>query len=328
MDIPGFIDVQVNGFLGIDFSSESSNEADCIKACQALLERGTVGFLPTVITSSEDIYEKNLPIIAKVMAMPEFKNKLLGIHIEGPFISPEPGAVGAHNPKWVQEPNIDLFKKILDWSNGTVKMLTIAAEQPNADKLAKFATEQGVVVSLGHQLATEDDLKRLSDAGAKCLTHLSNGMPNMIHRHKNTIWAGLANDDLIALLITDGHHVPASLIKVALRAKGLDKVIVTSDAAPLAGFPPGKYHVLGNDAVIEENGLLHNPVKGCMVGSSATMIQCMNYLAKLDYLTLDEMLKVGFYNPLELLNIDPQLIQSDTTIRYDESSKTFSVVTD
>lgn len=325
MKIPGFIDLQVNGFLGIDFSDEALTEEDAVKACSALLERGTAAFLPTLITSTEEVYGKNLPMLARIMDMSEFKNRLLGFHVEGPFISAEPGAVGAHNPEWVRKPDVDFLKKLIDWAEGKIRLLTIAAEPKGADKLARFAASQGITVALGHQMALEDDVAILADAGATCSTHLTNGLPNMINRHRNPIWASLGEDRLSTLVITDSHHVPASVIKVIYRVKGIDRFIVTSDAAPLAGFPPGRYHVLGNDAVIEENGLLHNPEKGCMVGSSATMIQCMNHLASLDLMGMEEMLRAGFYNPLKLINIDPEVIPSHCEVLYDHGSHEFII---
>ncbi len=110
LDIPGFVDLQVNGFVGVDFSSPDLTEESFVRACRALLQRGTAAFLPAIITSPLEVYERNLPILARGIALPEFRGRLPGIHLEGPFISPQPGAVGAHNPAWTRPPDLDLLQ--------------------------------------------------------------------------------------------------------------------------------------------------------------------------------------------------------------------------
>jgi len=307
--LSGFVDLQVNGFLGVDFSSPELTEADFVLACRALLAQGpavsaaesTAAFLPTVITSSFNTYARNLPLMADVMAREEFQERLLGFHLEGPFISRVPGAVGAHNPAYVCDPDVALLEQLLDWAGGRVRLLTLAAELPGADDLARCAVERGIAVSIGHSLFTTADLDRMADAGATALTHLGNGLPNVLPRHDNPLWAGLAHDAYTAMLITDGHHLPASVLKTAIRAKGVDKFIVVSDASPVAGLPPGRYRFLDNDAILEPSGRFHNPEKQCLVGSSATMAQCMAYLALLGELTEEELVRVGRGNPLGLI---------------------------
>jgi N-acetylglucosamine-6-phosphate deacetylase len=322
-NIPGFVDVQVNGFLAVDFSQDDLTESEFIRVSRELLNRGTAAFLPTVITNSEENYKRNLPIIAKAMKYPEFKGRILGIHAEGPFLSNKPGAVGAHNPDWVKAPSIDFFKKMQEWADGQIKILTIAAENEGAEKLTKYAVEQGVTVSLGHQMAEYDDLKRCAEAGATLLTHLGNGIPNMIPRHHNPIWSAMACDGLTAMIITDGHHLPPTVIKSIIRAKGVENTIITSDASPIAGMPPGKYRTLGNYAVLEEDGLLHNPEKQCLVGSSATVLECANYLASLDFLTPEEIIKVAITNPLKAINVDLDTIKTGVEYVWNADQKQF-----
>lgn len=299
----GYVDLQVNGFLGVDFSSPELTEADFILACRALLALGTVAFLPTVITSSRQTYARNLPLMADVMAREEFQGRLLGFHLEGPFISRVPGAVGAHNPAYVCDPDVAWLEQLLDWAGGRVRLLTLAAELPGAEDLARCAVERGITVSIGHSLFTPFDLDRMAAAGATALTHLGNGLPNVLPRHDNPLWAGLAHDAYTAMLITDGHHLPAPVIKTAARAKGVDRFIVVSDASPVAGLPPGRYHVLDNDAILEPSGRFHNPERQCLVGSAATMGQCMAHLASLDVFSEAELKQIGWGNPLRLIGV-------------------------
>ena len=325
LKIPGLVDLQVNGYNGVDFSGGDLTKDDFIGACRDMLEAGTTAFLPTVITSPEDIYEHNLPIIAQVLEMPEFQGRLLGIHIEGPFISAQAGTRGAHNAEWIRPPDIGLLDKLIDFSDGKVKLLTIAAEPDGAEELARHAVSKGIAVALGHQAAREEDLERLVRAGAVALTHLGNGVPAMLERHNNPIWAGLANDNLMATIITDGNHLPASILKTIIRTKGPARCVVISDATSLAGYEPGTYETLGHKVILEENGRLHDPETGYMCGSSATMLKCMNHLASLDLLTPDELIAMGFHNPLSLIGLTPNDVKPGQPIFFDAEHRIFYV---
>lgn len=322
--IKGFVDLQMNGFLGIDFSDIGVSKDNLIFAFREIIKRGTCAFLPTVITSSEETYSRNLPLIVEVMKSAEFKGHVKGLHLEGPFISPEPGAVGAHNPEWVKKPDAGFMKKLIEWSEGTIKLLTVAAETEGVEELISYAVKQGITVSVGHQMALGEDIAKAVKAGAVTVTHLANGIPNMIHRHKNTVWAALANDDIKPMIITDGHHLPPELIKTVIRAKGVDNVTAVSDASSMAGCPPGKYKSMGNDIVLEENGLLHNPAKGCMVGSSACILDCMNHLASLGFLSFEDIMKLGFHNPLKLAKIREEEVVPCENVYFDEEKKRFT----
>ena len=322
--IPGLVDLQVNGYKGIDFSGEQLTAETFADGCRQMLAAGVTAFLPTMISSPERIYKRNLRIMREVMDEEEFKGRLLGFHIEGPFISPEDGARGAHNKAHICPADLDYLKRIVEWGGGKVRILTIAAELPGADKLARFAVDNGIVVSLGHQMATADDLSRLIDAGATALTHLGNGMPLTLHRHNNLIWSGLAEDRLTAMMITDGHHLPVNLIKIFLRSKGTDKCIVVGDASALAGMPAGKYHVHGNNVILEESGRVYNPDTGYMVGSSATILDCANHLASTGLLSVERIVDLCYYNPLKLIGLEPGDIAAGPKISYDKTTGKFS----
>ena len=309
LHIPGFIDLQVNGFMGVDFSSDTLTEEAFLQAGHALIARGTAAFLPTLITGHEARLHRNLSLIAHALKKDAtLAHHVLGIHLEGPFISQKPGAVGAHDPAAVHAPDTAYFDRLNAWSEGRLRLLTLAAELPGAAELARHATGNGVAVSCGHQLAGAADLAHLAEAGATALTHLGNGMPNQVHRHNNSLLAGLAEERLKILFIPDGHHLPEHVLKVFARAAGSKRLIATSDASPAAGLPPGIYNVLGNRAVLEPDGRLHNPEKQCLVGSSATLLTCMNVLHHLGLFTLEDLLRMGFHNPLALIGVDAQLI--------------------
>jgi N-acetylglucosamine-6-phosphate deacetylase len=172
-------------------------------------------------------------------------------------------------------------------------------------------------------MATEEDLRNLARAGAVSLTHLGNGVPAVLPRHENPIWAGLANDDLVAMIITDGHHLPASVLKTIIRTKGADRCVVVSDASSLAGLEAGTYEVTGEKVVLEEGGRLYNPETGYLAGSSSTMLECMNHLASMDLVSSDELIAMGFHNPLKLIGLGPEDVVQARNVRFDEEGMVF-----
>ena len=321
--IRGLVDLQVNGYKGVHFSDINLTRDDFVMACRGVFEAGTTAFLPTMITSPKEVYEHNLPIMASVLKEDEFRGKLLGFHIEGPFISEQDGARGAHDAQWISKPDVDFLKQLIDWAGGQVKLLTIAADPDGAEQLARYAVSQGIAVSLGHQMASVANLARLAQAGAVSLTHLGNGVPAMLSRHENPIWAGLGNDDLIAMIITDGHHLPVSILKTIIRAKRPERCIIVSDASSPAGLPAGKYEALGHQVVLEEDGLLRDLTTGYLGGSSASMLQCMNHLASLNLVSQDELFAMGFDNPLALIGLGPDDVAQGRDIRFDKENKIF-----
>ncbi len=306
--LPGLVDLQVNGYKGVDFSGDDLTQESFARACHELLDAGTTAFLPTLITSPPQIYERNLPIIAGVIDAEEFRGRVLGIHLEGPFISAQDGARGAHDARWVHKPDVAYLEELIRFANGKVRLITIAADQDGAEDMARCAVRNGVAVALGHHMANEQDLDRLVAVGAKALTHLGNGVPALLSRHQNPVWAGLANDNLAATGIADGHHLPPSMLTTILRTKGLERCIIISDASPLAGLPPGEYFSMGAHVRLEANGKLHNPATGYMVGSSATIIDCANHLVSLGLAGFNELVTMFFYNPLRLLGITPNKV--------------------
>ncbi len=308
------VDLQINGFGGIDFSSPELTVDQIIEAADRLAEAGTTAFLATMISSPMDLYRRNLPILARAATDPRMNGRLLGVHLEGPFLNPAEGARGAHNPDWMISGNVNRLSELIKLGGGTIRLLTIAADIDGAEAITRSAREHNIAVSLGHHLANAEQIVRLRAAGATAITHLGNGLPRMIDRHDNPLWPAMADDRLTAMIITDGHHLPPDLIRVIVRAKTPARIIVTSDCSPLAGMAPGRYHCLGNDCVLDPSGRLYNPATGYLVGSSATMKQCMDHLASLNILSDDELRQVGYDNPLRLIGINPETKSKYKTI--------------
>jgi len=296
-----YADLQVNGYAGVDFSAPELTETAVRRAAQTLAARGTTAFCPTIITAPTAVYEHNLPVLAAACESGDLAAQLLGIHLEGPFLSPQPGARGCHRVAWMQLPTPALLEHWQTLARGHIKLLTLAPELPGACATIRRACALGIVVSLGHTNANEQQILSAVAAGARCATHLGNAFPREAHPRDNAMWWLLGCDALTAMCITDGHHLHAAFIKTVLRTKGVDKFIVVSDAAPVAGLPPGAYDCLGIRVVLEASGRLSSPDTGTLAGSAATLAECARHLASLELLTAAQLRQVTSTNALNLL---------------------------
>jgi N-acetylglucosamine-6-phosphate deacetylase len=302
LKLEGFVDLQVNGYKGIDFSNPNLQKEDIKFVSKELLKLGVIGYCPTLISSKLDTYKHNLPLLAEAMN-DQIGAQMLGIHLEGPFINPRDGVRGIHLQENIIAPSIDIFDKLYKWSNGKIAILTIAPEINDSFKLIEYiANKKDIVISIGHTTALNDVIVKAINLGVKAATHVGNGLQNRIHRHNNPLWPILANDHLYGLFVTDSFHIPYELIKVALRSKGASKFIVTSDLVHIAGLKPGLYDFHGEMVVLENSGLLRCQDSNYLAGSTQTMIDCMNYISSFEEVNIEELYKIGYENPLKLIN--------------------------
>lgn len=300
----GFVDLQVNGYLGHSFSSPTLGEEEAAAALRGLIADGTAVLLPTVCTAAPATYERILPLLAQVAASPEFAAHVPGFHLEGPFMSPREGFSGVHNPAWMQPGDPAVLDRMHALCGGRIRLLTIAPEITGAMALIRHARSLGITVSLGHHASGDDLVAAAAEAGATSITHLGNGLPHQIDRHRNPLIAGLAEDRLSAGLIGDGHHLPWSLLKVMLRAKGLERCYLVSDASSLAGLPPGEYgRGLGGTSVIAPDGRLYNKQSGYLAGSSSTVRQVVNATRQALGLGDAQLRQLAVDNPLRLVGL-------------------------
>jgi N-acetylglucosamine-6-phosphate deacetylase len=297
----GWVDLQVNGYAGVDFSAAGLTVADVRRATEELVRRGTGAFCPTVVSCAPEVYEQNLPVLAAALQAADLGPHLPGIHLEGPFLAP--AAKGAHRACWLQQPDSALFDRWMSLAEGRITLLTVAPEIEGAEALIRHATGRGVTVLLGHHVGDNASIERAVRAGARGCTHLGNGIPNVLPRHPNPLWTQLADDRLTGLFIADGHHLPLEFMKVALRAKGLERCVVTSDAAPIAGLPPGEYECMGQTVISEPGGRISVKNLASLAGSSATMAECMMWLRSWSGLSEADLLRIGRLNPLRLLGL-------------------------
>ena len=265
---PGLFDNQVNGFRGCDFSDPDLETKDMRKAVEALNSEGVTSFFPTVLTNSHENLLRIFKNLASSLRDETVRDSVPGFHLEGPYISPEPGFYGCHPSGFIRKPSWDEFAMYQEAADGNIRQVTLSPETDESFEFIKRCTASGVVVALGHTSASAEQINKAVDHGARLSTHLGNGCANMIHRHNNPLWPQLANDLLIPTIIADGHHLTPEEIRVFYKVKGPRKLILTSDITHLSGLKPGKYMFFGSEIVMTDDGLIKNPVLDCLAGAS------------------------------------------------------------
>ena len=240
---PGWIDLQVNGFAGVDYNDPRTTHDEIARSIQVLFSTGVTRFYPTVITGPAEAMEAALRNVANAAGSVPGGEVIEGFHVEGPFISAEDGPRGAHPRQCVRAPDFDEYQRWQEATGGRVRIVTLAPEWPGAARMIERIVAQGTVVAIGHTQANSAQIADAVSAGATLSTHLGNGAHSMMRRHPNYIWDQLAEDRLMADFIVDGIHLDGSFLKVALRAKSIERSVLVTDAVTPAGSPPGRYRV-------------------------------------------------------------------------------------
>lgn len=271
---PGLVDLQVNGFASWDFNQPPLSPHSVRSLIEALWTRGVTEVYPTVTTNSPDAIERAMRAIVQARADPNIALSIPGIHLEGPFLSPRDGPRGAHDRRWIQPPDWDLFQRWQEAADGLIRLITLSPEWNEAERFIRRVVRTGVQVAIGHTAANTDQIRRAVDAGATLSTHLGNGAHLMLPRHPNYIWDQLAEERLWASIIGDGFHLPDSVIRVILKVKPTMTFLI-SDAVSLAGFPPGRYRTsIGGEVVLTSEGKLHLlDEPGLLAGSAMSLDQ-------------------------------------------------------
>jgi N-acetylglucosamine-6-phosphate deacetylase len=258
---PAFVDLQCNGFAGVDFTRPETTPERLCEAVRAMWKTGCTSVLATVITASPERLEHLLRTLVAARHMDaEVRRSIPGFHVEGPFISEVDGARGAHPREHVRAPESKLWRRLQKAAEGLIRLLTIAPELPGAIPLIRQLRNEGVLVAVGHTMATRQQITAAAHAGAIMSTHLGNGCPQMLHRHDNPVVAQLGEDALSASFIADGIHLPPSVLRTFVRAKGPSRSVLVTDAMAAAGALPGRYTIgdlvveVGSDRVVRQPG--------------------------------------------------------------------------
>lgn len=300
----GFIDLQLNGYGGIDFNDTGTTTEQIAELTRRLWKTGVTSFCPTIVTeSAEHISVCLTNIIRAAESSPDFAQAFVGIHLEGPFISPEDGPRGAHPRQHVCPPDWEQFQRWQNAARGQIRLLTLSPEWPESLRFIERAATSGVIVAIGHTAATPQQIADAVSAGAKMSTHLGNGSHAKIDRHPNYIWEQLANDDLWASFIVDGHHLPPSVVKCFLRSKGVAHSVLVTDAIAAAGCPPGRYKLGNIEAEVLESGRVCLPGTPYLAGSALEMHEAVGKTVAFSDATLEDALRMASANPAELFGL-------------------------
>ena len=292
-------DLQVNGYAGTDFCSSSLTGEQLHNACRALADDGVNGILATLITDGIESLASKLAEIVRLREQDELARRVIaGFHVEGPFLNPSPGFIGAHEPLCVRPANMDDAQTILDAGAGLVKLFTLAPEQDAGSAVTGFLAEQGVVVSAGHCDPTLDQLKAAIDKGLSMVTHFGNGCPVELPRHDNVLQRFLSlREHLWFCFIPDGAHLDFTALKNYLDFVGVDRSIMTTDAISAAKMGPGLHEISGISVEVDEAGVARRPGSPNLAGSTITMPGIRRNLSESLGLGEDEITSLVDLNP-------------------------------
>ncbi len=261
---------------------------------------GVTRALPTLITSSFEDFSASARVIAGMA-----DQAVAGIHMEGPYISPEDGPRGAHPREHVRAASLDDFERRQDAAGGRIVLVTLAPEVPGAVPLIERLVSRGVCAAIGHTAASPRQIADAIAAGATLSTHLGNGCASVLPRHPNVIWEQLASDALHASLIVDGHHLPASTVRALVRAKGAERTILVTDATAAAGSAPGRYRIGAVEGELGADGRVSLPGTPFLAGSSLTLDRAVANTARFTGLSIDAVIPMASTIPARLIGATP-----------------------
>jgi len=297
---PGFIDIHVHGGAGHDVMRDDPSGRIAFE--KALAKHGVTSYLPTTVTASMERILGAVDRLGNIICAEDVSQagaRPLGIHLEGPFISA--AKCGVHPAEYLVSPTVDLFERILDASGGTLRMMTIAPEVPGANEVIRHARERGVFTSIGHSNATFEEAAKGIAAGAVSATHTFNAMRALDHREPGILGAVLSDERIMADIIADGVHVAPAVVQVFLKAKGIDRAVLVTDAISATGMPDGTYQlgpfqvqVRGDRAEFE----------GKLASSVLTLDRAVRNVMSFAKWSLQQSVILGTRNPAQLIGAD------------------------
>ncbi|MGB1706925.1 MAG: N-acetylglucosamine-6-phosphate deacetylase [Rubripirellula sp.] len=299
----GYIDLQVNGYAGVDFNSDHLSTDEVERVCRQLKVDGTDSILATVITAPLDLMLQRIArLVELIEASSEIAACIRGIHVEGPFLNPADGFIGAHPASDAMPADISVTDQLLDAGKGTIKMVTLAPEMDSDARVTRHLTNRGIAVAAGHSDASLDDLQRSIDQGLKLFTHLGNGCPAVLPRHDNIVQRVLAvGDQLKISFIADGHHVPAFALRNYLEVIPDQNVVIVTDAISAAGLGPGSYKLSGQVVEVDDDGAAWAACRTHYAGCASTFQQMIEVLKGAVGVSDEQIRQWMITNPVQLL---------------------------
>lgn len=291
--MPGFIDSHIHGGAGFDASRASRNEGSIQSMSRLLASRGATAFVPTVVSLNHETMLNEISALAEMINAPMPGAEPVGIHLEGPFINPLKR--GAQDISSIRQFDPVLMQELIAAGKGLIRRVTFAPELPGADKLVELLLQANIQPSMGHSIANEEETLRAIDAGARCCTHLFNGMPPLEQRHISITAVALTDDRVTVELIIDGKHLHPRMVELACRCKPETKLVAVSDAIMASGMPDGRYFI-GDSPIVVEKGFSLTP-EGKLAGTTTMLDDGWHSL--MNYANTDETYAAGSvnYNP-------------------------------
>lgn len=299
---PGLFDQQINGYGGYWFCDSRLTPELVVKGLHPYFACGVTRLFPTLVTSSQAALLNGFAVVRKTCEDNPWVDRMVaGCHLEGPYMSGEDGPRGAHPRQHIRPADWDEFRRLQEASGNRIRMVTVAPEVPHAMEFIRSAAAAGITVAIGHTAATTDQIRAAVDAGARTSTHLGNGAHGMIRRHPNYIWDQLAEPRLYASLITDGFHLPPSVVYSMIRVKTPQRTIITSDASGWAGSAPGVYeNELGQVEVLKDGRIVVAGQNQLLSGSAAGTDICVARAIEYGQISLREAIDMASRNPCRL----------------------------
>lgn len=300
---PGLIDIQINGYMGVDFGNPDLDINDLHKVVKSLWKEGVTTFLPTLTSADHEKLIKCFTTLSRAFDDPDISPSIPGFHLEGPYISPVKGFRGAHLEKYIRPPDWEEFLQYQKAARNKILLVTVAPEIDGAIPFIRKCTESGIIISLGHHNGTAEIIRQATDAGARMSTHLGNGCANMINRHLNPLWPQLADSRLTPTLIVDGYHLTREEVQVFYKVKGPDYTILVSDALNLAGLEPGEYIRDGRKVILTPN-VVRFPAENVLAGAASPISSCVGNIMRFTQCNLRQAIDMASANPARMFNLD------------------------
>jgi N-acetylglucosamine-6-phosphate deacetylase len=301
----GLFDLQVNGYAGVDFNSTELTPDALDHALHAMLRAGVTHCLPTLITAPEAVLAARLRTLDHAVRTSRLGPLMVpGFHLEGPFLNPAPGYAGCHPPAAMVPPDPMLLTRIMDGIVTPLRLLTLAPERPAALALIAWATQRGIVTAMGHTAADFSIVRLAAAAGVSMSTHLGNALPQPQPKFLNPMMAQLAEDRLSASFIADGIHIPPHALGVLMRAKGVARCVLVTDATAAADVPPGVYDFAGMHIEHAADGSVREPGGTMLAGSALRLDQAVRNVVAWGFASVEQAIAMASAQPARLLGME------------------------
>ena len=302
MITPGLVDIQVNGFAGVDFNDGHLTSDGLDHALEAMLATGVTSCLPTIITAYPDELEARFVALDRSITESRLGALICpGYHLEGPFLNSADGFSGCHPASAMTAADAALVEHLQGLLKRPILLVTVAPEVAGGLDFIRAMHTQSRLVSIGHSAANFSMVDAAVVAGATLSTHLGNGLPQILPKLDNPLFAQLAEDGLLATFIADGIHIPPQALKALIRAKGIERSALVTDATAAAEAPSGVYGFAGMRIERAESGMVSQPGKTGLAGSSLCLDDAVRNLVRWNIASFDQAIEMASKRLLEVL---------------------------